>query len=182
LKKINIPFVLSPISQPAMYRNVDDFKNDWKNESEATLKVLKNLTDDSLGQRVSAGGRSLGFLAWHLVTGLDAMAKTAGLKLDVPAHDAPVPNADGIVAGYEKAAHSLEKDVQNGWNDSTLEEEFDMFGQKMQKGKLLSSLILHQAHHRGQLTVLMRQAGLRVPGVYGPAKEEWEAMGIPAMK
>jgi len=26
--------------------------------------------------------------------------------------------------------------------------------------------------------VLMRQAGLRVPGVYGPAKEEWESYGM----
>jgi hypothetical protein len=25
----------------------------------------------------------------------------------------------------------------------------------------------------------MRQAGLRVPGVYGPALEEWSAYGMP---
>ena len=42
---------------------------------------------------------------------------------------------------------------------------------------MLSSLIRHQAHHRGQMTVLMRQAGLPVPGVYGPAREEWKAYG-----
>jgi hypothetical protein len=30
--------------------------------------------------------------------------------------------------------------------------------------------------------VLMRQAGLSVPGVYGPAREEWAAMGMPAME
>jgi uncharacterized damage-inducible protein DinB len=28
------------------------------------------------------------------------------------------------------------------------------------------------------MTVLMRQAGIKVPGIYGPSKEEWEAMGI----
>jgi len=44
---------------------------------------------------------------------------------------------------------------------------------------VLVSLITHQAHHRGQMTVLMRQAGLKVPGVYGPAREEWAAMGMP---
>jgi len=27
--------------------------------------------------------------------------------------------------------------------------------------------------------VIMRQAGLRVPGVMGPAEEEWAAMGMP---
>jgi uncharacterized damage-inducible protein DinB len=32
------------------------------------------------------------------------------------------------------------------------------------------------------MTVLMRQAGLRVPGIYGPAKEEWEEHGMPAMQ
>jgi uncharacterized damage-inducible protein DinB len=43
-------------------------------------------------------------------------------------------------------------------------------------------LITHQIHHRAQMTVLMRLAGLKVPGVCGPAKEEWKAMGMPAME
>ncbi len=30
------------------------------------------------------------------------------------------------------------------------------------------------------MTVLMRQAGLKVPGTYGPAKEEWGAIGMEA--
>ena len=38
-------------------------------------------------------------------------------------------------------------------------------------------LIGHQTHHRSQMTVLMRQAGLVVPEVYGPAKEGWAAYG-----
>jgi len=42
----------------------------------------------------------------------------------------------------------------------------------------LQVLVVHQAHHRGQMTVLMRQAGLKVPGVYGPAREEWTAYGM----
>jgi uncharacterized damage-inducible protein DinB len=43
-------------------------------------------------------------------------------------------------------------------------------------------LIQHQAHHRGQMTVLMRQAGLPVPGIYGPSKEEWANFGMEAPK
>ena len=45
------------------------------------------------------------------------------------------------------------------------------------KGQALSVLLVHQIHHRGQMTVLMRQAGLKVPGIYGPALEEWERYG-----
>lgn len=32
------------------------------------------------------------------------------------------------------------------------------------------------------MTVLMRQAGLTVPGIYGPAKEEWATFGMEAPK
>lgn len=48
-----------------------------------------------------------------------------------------------------------------------------MYKEKWTIGLTLSILISHQIHHRGQMTVLMRQAGLRVPGVFGPSREEW---------
>jgi uncharacterized damage-inducible protein DinB len=55
-----------------------------------------------------------------------------------------------------------------------------MYGEKWKRGVTLTVLVTHQAHHRGQMTVLMRQAGLRVTGVYGPAREEWAGMGMSA--
>jgi uncharacterized damage-inducible protein DinB len=41
---------------------------------------------------------------------------------------------------------------------------------------VLTSLVRHQVHHREQMTILMRQAGIVVPGVYGPAREETAAI------
>jgi uncharacterized damage-inducible protein DinB len=73
------------------------------------------------------------------------------------------------------------REVTANWKDETLLETDSMYGETWPRGVTLFALIAHQAHHRGQMTVLMRQAGLRVPGVYGPAKEEWAAMGAPAM-
>ena len=61
-------------------------------------------------------------------------------------------------------------------------EEVDIYGERWQNGFTVFALIAHQAHHRGQMTVFMRQAGLRVPGVYGPAREEWATMGMAAME
>ena len=63
-----------------------------------------------------------------------------------------------------------------------LDDKVKMFGQVWKRSELLSSLVRHQVHHRGQMTILMRQAGLKVPGVYGPAREEWAKMGMPPMK
>jgi len=50
----------------------------------------------------------------------------------------------------------------------------------MPKAVTLDLLIKHIIHHRGQMTVLMRQAGLNVPGVYGPSRDEWSQMGMEA--
>jgi uncharacterized damage-inducible protein DinB len=74
----------------------------------------------------------------------------------------------------------LLEQVTRHWNDGTLEVEDDMYGEKWKRGLTLAILVNHESHHRGQMTVLMRQAGLKVPGVVGPAKEEWAQYNMPA--
>lgn len=51
-------------------------------------------------------------------------------------------------------------------------------GVKWQNGASLRFAVMHQAHHRGQMTVLMRQAGLTVPEIYGPTYESWIEKGM----
>jgi uncharacterized damage-inducible protein DinB len=41
------------------------------------------------------------------------------------------------------------------------------------------TLVHHEIHHRGQMRVLMRQAGLRPSAMHGPVREDWAAMGVP---
>jgi uncharacterized damage-inducible protein DinB len=165
-----------------MLRKIDDFVKDWEYEAESTGKILNALTDESLSQRVNAEGRTLGFLGWHLTQTLGEMLERVGLKIDAPGFDQECPTrAADIATAYAKAANSVTEEVKKNWTDETLLQEDDMYGETWARGLTLFYLIAHQAHHRGQMTVLMRQAGLPVPGVYGPAKEEWAAMGAPAM-
>jgi uncharacterized damage-inducible protein DinB len=161
-----------------MFRRVADFGKAWEQETESTLKVLGALTDASLGQAVTPADRTLGRLAWHLATTLGEMMERTGLSIGGAAHDAPPPSSAGaIVAAYETAARAVASGVA-GWSDATLEVEDEMYGERWPRGITLQALVAHQAHHRGQMTVLMRQAGLRVPGVYGPSREEWSAFGM----
>jgi len=167
-----------------MYRTIDDFGHDWNEETGFTLAVLRNLTDESLGQRVTPQGRSIGRLAWHLAETIPEMMGLAGLKgIEGPEHGSPEPSTVAeITAAYEAAARSLADVVRSQWSDDELPEDVPMYGGEMwARGRVLMVLVLHQTHHRGQMTVLMRQAGLKVPGCYGPAAEEWERMGMPAM-
>jgi uncharacterized damage-inducible protein DinB len=166
-----------------MLRKIEDFQKDWAYEVESTVKVLNTLTDESLSQKVSPDGRSLGFLGWHLTQTLGEMPALVGLKVDAPEFSVECPaKASEIAAAYEKAGKSVAEEVAKNWTDETLLQEDQMYGETWARGLTLFYLIAHQAHHRGQMTVLMRQAGLPVPGVYGPAKEEWAAMGAPAMQ
>ena len=163
-----------------MYRTISDFALDWKYESAATLKVLHMLSDESLQQRVSPDGRSLGFLAWHLVLTLTEMGSKMGLQITGPAEDSEQPTkVSEIASTYDISSKSVAEVVRTTWSDASLDEKIDMYGEPWKRGYALASLVKHQTHHRAQMTVLMRQAGLKVPGVYGPSREEWVEMGMP---
>jgi len=165
-----------------MYRTIEDFKKDWGYESEMTAKIFGKLTDESLTRRVTEDGRTLGFLAWHIVVCL-GMATEAGLPFEVPAEygSKPPAGAAAIKTAYEKYAAELIASVEAHWKDGNLLEEVEMYGMTWTRGYALLAMVKHQTHHRGQMTVLMRQAGLVVPGAYGPAKEEWAALGMEAL-
>ena len=164
-----------------MFRRISDFTAAWARERESTLRILRALDDRSLGQAVASDHRTLGRLGWHLATTLGEMMERTGLKIAGPAYDSPVPaSAAEIVRAYEAASLAVADRVKDGWDDAALEATDDMYGERWPRGLTLQALVTHQAHHRGQMTVLMRQAGLAVPGVYGPAREEWAAYGMAA--
>ena len=161
-----------------MFRKVQDFLDDWGYESSSTAKMIGSLTDESLNQKVTDDGRSLGFIAWHMAVTIPEMMNRTGLSVQGPGEGSEPPKtAAEIKEAYEKAAASLAEEVKK-WDESTLEKTDDMYGEEWKKGQSLYYLLTHQAHHRGQMTVLMRQAGLSVPGVYGPSKEEWANYGM----
>jgi uncharacterized damage-inducible protein DinB len=164
-----------------MYRLVSDFTAAWSREAASTTKLLEALTDASLSTRADPGGRTLGKIAWHLVGTLSEMLPAAGLSLDFHVDDEAVPTSAGAIAAkYAEGAKLLGDAVAAQWGDATLLEATNMYGQDWARGFTLHCLVVHQAHHRGQLTMLMRLAGLAVPGMVGPSREEWQAMGMPA--
>lgn len=164
----------------SLIKSVNDFLEVWKYESLSTVKVFDYLTDETLKQKVSPEGRSLGFLAWHITVSVGEMMARTGLQFPGFDEHAPAPSkAAEIKSEYEKLSSTMVEQLQKNWKDEMLEDDIDMYGQMWKRADVLTSLTAHQAHHRGQMTVLMRQAGLRVPGIYGPSKEEWAEYGMP---
>ncbi|MHB1651501.1 MAG: DinB family protein [Desulfitobacteriaceae bacterium] len=162
-----------------MFTSLSAFLQTWEKESESTERLLNALTDDSLKQSVTAQDRTLGRIAWHIVTTIPEMMSKTGLVLETIGEDALVPTtAKEIADYYRETSEAMVTAIQNQWSDKTLLEKRDMYGEIWTIGITLNVLIYHQIHHRGQMTILMRQAGLRVPGIYGPSREEWSEYGM----
>ena len=164
-----------------MYYKIFDFIEDWKYESESTIKVLNNLTDEVLTVKFNNEIRTAGRLAWHIVGAVAELGHRMGLAFVEIDQDTPFPpTAKEIVDEYKRASDGLIKEIQEKWDDDILyiEDEITGQGEKWTRGKTLGALVTHQIHHRGQLTIVMRLAGLKVPGVYGPSKEEWINYGM----
>jgi uncharacterized damage-inducible protein DinB len=165
-----------------MYRITGDFIKEWEYESDSTLKVFQNINNEVLNRKDHKNVRSIARLAWHMTITLSEMMNKAGLNVQGPDEHSEIPSTIGeIIKIYEISSTSLAEEVASRWKDADLQVKVPMYGENWKKGTVLNVLVKHQAHHRGQLTVLMRQNGLKVPGVYGPAKEEWDQMNMPAM-
>lgn len=161
-----------------MFRTISDFLQSYDFLTEATGRVFDQLTDDNLDQAVGPGHRTLGDIAWHIVATIPEMMGRTGLPLSAVDPDAmPPDSAQEIRDGYAEASAELRKAVESQWTDDSLLETDDMYGEEWPRGVSLSAVILHEVHHRGQMTVLLRQAGTTVPGVYGPSREEWGQYG-----
>ena len=162
-----------------MFTSLDAFLSAWARESGFTSQMLQELTDASLEGEVAPGYRSIRRLAWHIAQTIPEMMGRTGLRVEGPGVDEPPPpTAHQIAEAYRTASRSLSEQLREQWTDATLSEVDDMYGDSWARGATLLSLLLHEAHHRGQLTVLMRQAGLVVPGTHGPSREEWGQWGM----
>jgi uncharacterized damage-inducible protein DinB len=160
-----------------MYRTIREFVDDWTRESGISLKVERALTDASLSQKSDPEGNALGKIAWHMVGMIGMTGSALGLGVVAPPRGTEAPSsATSIADAYEAAARTMGEEASARMKDEQLAAEINLFGRTMPRASALQVLIRHQIHHRAQMTILMRMAGLVVPGIYGPSREETAAL------
>ena len=166
-----------------MYTIIEDFIKDWQQESEFTLKVFDMIPDDKKSQKVHDHVRTLDRLAWHITQTLTEMPYRAHIMEKDYLDQKPIPESMKEISDiYKKHSEELTRLIKDKWKDANLVEIIEVYSQKWQRTKILSVLINHQIHHRAQMTVIMRLLELKVPGLYGPAKEEWSNYGMEAQE
>lgn len=162
-----------------MFRKLDDFLKTYEKQAEFTSTIFGALTDTNLDQKVAGGHRSLRQIAWHIVVTTAEMMARTGMRLSSIDHESmPPAAASDYVAAHRAVSAELITALKSTWNDETLAQTDDMYGEQWPRGFTLSALVQHEIHHRGQMTVLLRQSGSKVPGLFGPSKEEWMQYGM----
>lgn len=161
-----------------MYGTVEDLIAEWKREAVLTQKILDSLTDEALLQQVYPEGRTLGRIAWHFVTNIPDYLTGFGVSIAKVPNPNEAPSAKEIAEVFKTVSSQVTNALQERWTDDTLKQIQKAFGRMESNATIFMGLIKHIVHHRGQVSVLMRQAGLPIPAVYGPSKEGWAQLGV----
>jgi len=148
-------------------------------EAETTRRVLERVPHDRLSWKPHAKSMSLGQLALHIAMVPGAVAQLS-TEAQVPPpqfiHPEPASAAE-LIPALDKSIQQA-KEVLRGMDDAALGRTWRVVdGDKevmaVPVGGLLRSIMLnHWYHHRGQLSVYLREVGVPVPSIYGPSADE----------
>jgi len=158
---------------------IDSLLHELDAEAPATRRVLERVPDERLTWRPHPKSRPLGVLALHIAALPGALAELA-LQSEVPIFTLidPIPQSTAeIVATLDKSVATAKR-LLAGMNDATILDTWrlvqgDRVLVEMPRLALLRSTLLnHWYHHRGQLTVYLRELDIPVPAIYGPSADE----------
>ncbi len=159
---------------------LDRFRTVWNMEAGLTTKLLEALPTDQYDFRPDPGGRSLGEMAWHL-SEIEGYISYGIAKGAVTFQEAP-PNLQRprevrlLAPGYRRVHEEAVARLAD-LAETQLDREIPFADRRMPLRDILwGTLLMHEIHHRGQLSLLCRLAGGTPPGIYGPNREEMAAM------
>jgi hypothetical protein len=163
---------------------IDDLVRELDEETDATRRVLERVPADRLDWRPHPKSLTLGQLAMHVATLPRALAELS--TLDAFDVGTPIPRPgttgpDALLATLGTSVNAA-RAILLGMGDGALGRPWRMVlggrevGALPRGAFLRSTLFNHWYHHRGQLTVYLRQLDVPVPSIYGPSADE----GLPS--
>jgi uncharacterized damage-inducible protein DinB len=159
---------------------IDALLQELEQEAQTTRRVLERVPDAHLSWKPHEKSMSLGQLALHIATVPGGVAEiaaqpslpappafnqpsaTSAAEL-LPALEQSIAKAKALLGGMDDAAMHATWTLMNG----------DQVLMAIPRVAFLRSIMLnHWYHHRGQLSVYLRQLNVPVPSIYGPSADE----------
>lgn len=159
---------------------IAELLEELEQEAVATRRVLERVPEAQLSWKPHERSMSLGVLALHIANVPGAIAELATQEsFDV---NTPVPRPEArskaeLLGALDDSLRRARASIAS-LGDAALSLPWRMMNDDREvfaitRGQLLRTVLLnHWYHHRGQLTVYLRQTGAKVPSVYGPSADE----------
>jgi uncharacterized damage-inducible protein DinB len=160
---------------------IDGMLQELEEEAKTTRRVLERVPGDKLEWRPHPKSRTLGELALHVafVPGGVAELGAAPSPAPAPQFDVdPKPSSAAELVPALDQSIAKARAVLGKMDDATLMSTLRLVNGDREifaipRVALLRSVMLnHWYHHRGQLTVYLRELGVPVPSIYGPSADE----------
>ncbi|HEU4690479.1 MAG TPA: DinB family protein [Vicinamibacterales bacterium] len=158
---------------------IDGLLQEMEQEAVATRRLLERVPNAKLTWKPHPKSRTLGELALHVAMTPGAVAEfVKNSPVQAPDFADPSPgSASELVPAMDESIATARR-VLEKMDDATLHETWRMMrGDKevlaLPRIAMLRSIMLnHWYHHRGQLSVYLRELDVPIPSIYGPTADE----------
>lgn len=158
----------------------EDLLSELEQEAQTTRRVLERVPEGKLDWRPHEKARTLGELAMHVATVPGGVAELFGglSPAQIPQFaDPPANSAAELLPALEQSIAKA-KTVLGAMDEASLNETWRLMkGDRevfaLPRAALFRSIMLnHWYHHRGQLSVYLKQLDVPIPSIYGPSADE----------
>jgi len=159
---------------------IDPMLTEFEQESKSTRRLLERVPTDQLDWRPHTKARTLGELANHIAVvqqRIPFAIQTPTFDLSRGADSAVPSDAAAIVEMFD-ANVAEAKRMLGGMSDEDLQSVWEgQVGGKTvfssPKAGVIRAILLNPTiHHRGQLSMYLRQLGVALPSIYGPTADD----------
>ena len=158
---------------------IDGMLMELEQEARTTRRVLERVPGDQLGWKPHKKARTLGELALHVASTPGVVATIASQSeiQDPEFKDATPKSAAELIPALDESVATARR-LLASMDDATLNGTWRMKRNgheilAMPRVAVLRSIMLnHWYHHRGQLSVYLRELGVPIPSIYGPSADE----------
>jgi len=162
-----------------MMKAIDVLLQELDQEARTTRRVLERVPGDQLAWKPHEKSMSLGQLALHVATVPGNVAEIAAkpsFSVTKSTQASAASSAELLPALEESVAKA--RRLLGGMEDAELAETWRLTNgdrelMAIPRAALLRTVMLnHWYHHRGQLSVYLRELNVPVPSIYGPSADE----------
>ena len=159
---------------------IDAMLQELEQEAQTTRRVLERVPNEHLAWKPHEKSRTLGELAMHVATvpGAVAALVASGLTVQAPRFSDPQLSAASELVPALDQSIAKAKAALGGMDDASIHSMWRMMQGDTEllaipRVAMLRSVMLnHWYHHRGQLSVYLRELDVPIPSIYGPSADE----------